>query len=275
MPVRDLRSLLDSIRRSLKVAGAFFRLGFQQELSYPLGFLTSQLSAVIPAFIFYFVARSVDRPDYFTFVLVGLIGARFLDAAMRGFSTEIDVAINRGWLEMFLVEPVRWRMLPISMVQWRTVQGTFNALLLGLIGMLLGARFEWSQLPMVILIVIFGFISGLAIGTLSASLKVLAKSGDPILFLYGLAAQVFGGVFFPVSTLPAPIRWISWLIPHTYVVAAMRGALTPGAAVSSGLTLSEALLALVAFCAIVFPVSMWLYGRALEYGRKLGVLGGY
>lgn len=275
MAVVDVRSGLDSVRRSFKVAGAFFRLGLQQELSYPLGFVTSQLSAVVPAIIFFFVAQSVDRPDYFTFVLVGMIGSKFLDAAMRGFSTEIDVAINRGWLEMFLVEPVHWRMLPISMVQWRTVQGTFNALLLALIGIMLGARFTWTQLPMVVLIVLFGFIAGLAIGTLSASLKVLAKSGDPILFLYGLAAQVFGGVFFPIDTLPSQLRWISWLIPHTYVVAAMRGALTPGATVDSGMPTGQALLALIVFCAILFPMSMWLYGRALQYGRKLGVLGGY
>lgn len=272
---RDMTSVLESGRRSFKVAGAFFRLGLQQELSYPLGFVTNQLSAVIPAFIFYFVAQSVDRPDYFTFVLVGLIGSKFLDAGMRGFSTEIDVAINRGWLEMFLAEPVHWRMLPISMVQWRNVQSAVNVGVLVLIGMLLGARFNWSQLPTVALIVLFAFVAGLAIGTLSASLKVLAKSGDPILFVYGLAAQVFGGVFFPVDTLPAQLRWISWLVPHTYVVTAMRGALTPGTSVETTLATGHALLALLVFCAVLFPVSLWLYGKALQYGRKLGVLGGY
>ena len=34
-------------------------------------------------------------------------------------------------------------------------------------------------------------------------------------------------------------------------------------------------LPLVVFIAVVFPLSLWLFGRTLEYGRKTGLLGGY
>lgn len=266
--------LVTAARRSFQVAGAFFRIGLQQDLSYPLGFATSQLSSLLPVFIFYFVAHQFARPGYFSFVLIGLIATRLLDAGVRGFSTEMDVAINRGWLEMFLVEPLRWRLLPISMVQWRAMQGLVNALLMSLLGIAFGARFTWSGIPVALVIGGLGLIAGLAIGTLSASLKVLAKSGDPIIFLYGLAAQIFGGVYFEVETLPDAIQWVSWLIPHTYVIAALRHALTPGQAAGT-IAPGTAVIALAGFCVVVFPLSLWLYGRALEYGRKLGVLGGY
>lgn len=270
-----MKSLVVSTRRSLQVGGAFFRLGLQQELSYPLGFVTNQLSALLPVILFYFVARQFDRPDYFTFVVIGLIATRFIDAGVRGFSTEMDIAINRGWLEMFLTEPVHWRLLPISMVQWRAVLGMVNAGLMAGVGTLLGAKFDWSMGWLALLIVALGLIAGLAVGTLSASLKVLAKSGDPILFIYGLAAQIFSGVYFPVETLPPYLRWISWLIPHTYVIGALRTVIAPESNQLAALAPSQALYALLIFTVIVFPLAMWAYGRALEYGRKLGVLGGY
>ena len=270
-----MRSALVSVRRSFQVAWAFFCLGLQQELSYPLGFLTNQLSALLPVFIFFFVSKLVRQPDYYTFVLVGLIASRFMDTGVRGFSTEIDIAINRGWLEMFLVEPVRWRLLPISMVQWRAVQGIVNALLMGVMGLALGAEFRTDQLWAALAIVTLGLIAGLAIGTLSASLKVLAKQGDPILFIYGLLVQIFSGVFFPVDELPSALQWISWLIPHTYAIAALRNVLMPVGTELTSLSSGAAVLALTGFSAVFFPLSLWLYGRALEYGRKLGVLSGY
>lgn len=270
-----MQSAIISVRRSFQVAGAFFRLGLQQELSYPLGFVTGQFSAMMPVFIFFFISRQFDQPNYFAFVLVGLLASRFMDTGVRGFSTEIDIAINRGWLEMFLVEPVHWRMLPISMVQWRAVQGIVNALLMAAVGIFLGAQFRTDQLLTALLIVVLGLLAGLAIGTLSASLKVLAKQGDPILFIYGLLVQVFSGVFFPVEQLPVFIRWISWLIPHTYAIAALRNVLMPDQTDLTSMSSSTALIALTGFCVVLFPLSLWLYGRALEYGRKLGVLSGY
>jgi ABC-type polysaccharide/polyol phosphate export permease len=177
---------------------------------------------------------------------------------------------------MFLVEPVHWRLLPISMVQWRAVQGIVNAGLMGVIGFWLGARIKTDQLWIAVLIIVLSLVAGLAIGTLSASLKVLAKQGDPILFVYGLLVQIFSGVFFPVETLPVSLRWISWLIPHTYAIAALRQAVLPaGSADTGSLSLGVSLAALAGFSVVLFPLALWVYGRALEYGRKLGVLAGY
>jgi ABC-2 type transport system permease protein len=267
--------MLASVRRSFQVAGAFFRLGLQQDLSYPLGFATQQLSSLLPVFLFYFVAKLVDRPGYFTFVVVGLIVTKIFEAGMRGFSLDMDIAINRGWLEMFLVEPLHWRMLPVSMVQWRIVQAVLNSAAMVGIAVLLGAEFDWSKWPLVLAILTLALAAGLAIGTVSASLKVLAKSGDPILFLYGLGVQLFAGVYFPLEVLPAPLRALSWVLPHTYAVLALRNSLMVEAPGWVDVTGSQAIWALVGFTALMFPFALWLYGRALELGRRLGVLGGY
>lgn len=273
--------LVESVTRLRQVTWAFFRLGFQQAIAYPLGFVMTYATSVVPVFIFFFVAQLVERPgpsvrgDYYTFVIVGLVGARILDTGIRAFSREMDLAINRGWLEMFLVEPVRWRLLPFAMAQWTLVEGVIGAVLLASLGVMLGADLLRAGIPAAALILALGLATGLVIGTMAAALKVLAKTGDPILFVYSLGAQIFSGVYFSIEVLPAGLRPISWIIPHTYVIQALRKVLMPAGSALPGPSSLETVGIMVAFCLLGYPVSLWLYGRALEYGRKLGVLSGY
>jgi len=59
------------------------------------------------------------------------------------------------------------------------------------------------------------------------------------------------------------------------VIAVERRLLMTSSAHLSGPSALQGMLLLVAFLVVVYPVALWLYGRALEYGRKIGVLGGY
>jgi ABC-2 type transport system permease protein len=276
-----VRRLGRHLTRLWTINDAFLRLGFRQAISYPLGFAMSQISSLIPVLIFFFISRFVDRPgqgfgqDYFTSVVIGLIGVKLLDTGLRSFGSQIDIAINRGWLEMFLVEPVRWRFLPVAMSLWPTVQALFSIGAIVVLTVALGADFNPDGLPLGLVMGALAMISGLAIGTGSAAVKVLAKSGDPLLYLYTLAAQLFSGVYFPIDDLPGYVQWISFLLPHTYVVHGLRRVLLPDGAELQGTSGGFVIWILVAFSIVAYPLAIWIWGRALEYGRKLGVLGGY
>lgn len=269
------------ISRLWGASDAFLRLGWRQAISYPLGFFMSQISNFLPILIYFFVSDLVTQPerafgtDYFSAVVIGLIGVKLLDSGLRGFGTQMDVAINRGWLEMFLVEPVRWRFLPIAMSQWPNAQGVFAVITMALLGIVLGAHFELSGIPIALAIGALGMIAGLAIGTMSAAIKVLAKSGDPVLLLYTLMAQLFSGVYFPVENLPDGIRWVSYLMPHTYVIQGLRKALLADGPALPGPSSLSIVVTLLVFSVLAYPLAIWIWGRALEYGRKLGVLSGY
>lgn len=279
------RSSVARLRRHLTrlwgINDAFLRLGWRQAISYPLGFAMSQIGTLLPVLIFYFVSRMVEQPgrgfgqDYFTSVVIGLIGVKLLDTGLRSFGSQIDVAINRGWLEMFLVEPVRWRFLPVAMSLWPVAQALFGIGAIVVLTVALGADFDINGVPLGLVIGALAMISGLAIGTLSAAVKVLAKSGDPLLYLYTLAAQLFSGVYFPVEDLPGYVRWVSFLLPHTYVVHGLRKVMLPDGAELLGPTEGLVIWVLVAFSIVAYPLAIWIWGRALEYGRQLGVLGGY
>ncbi len=272
---------MSRLRRALGVMWAFLRLGWLSAIAYPLNFALSYVSVLLPAVIYFFVAKLVDDSgpqlggDYYTYVVVGLVGAQVLDAGLRTLSIQVQLAINRGWFEMILVEPIRWRLIPFGLVQWPIVRILVGIMVLLTASAFLGAEYRAAGIPAAILIVVLGLSAGLTIGILSTGLKVLAKAGDPLLTLYMLAAQLLAGTFFPIEILPSWLRPVSWMLPHTHVISSLRRALMPQGESLPGLELGPTILILIGFNVIFMPLAVWLFGRGLEYGRKLGVLSGY
>lgn len=140
---------------------------------------------------------------------------------------------------------------------------------------LLGAEIRLSGLPIATLIMFLGTLAGIAVSVLAASIRVLAKQGDPVIGLYVIAASILSGVYFPVSTLPDKIQVLSYLMPNTYVLNALRQSLMPNGDAIPGPSVWTAVGALTLFNAVVFPIAVWLFGRSMEYGRKMGVLSAY
>ena len=246
-----------------------------------MSFVLSYVSVLMPAVIYFYVAKLVTRTgpdvggDYFTFVILGLIGTQILNTGLRSLGMEVSTAINRGWFEMILVEPVRWRLLPFGLVQWPIAKTMVGSLLLLLVSIRLGAEYNLSGVPVALLVVALGLAAGLTVGIVSTGIKVLAKAGDPLLTLYMLAAQILSGTYFPTEVLPDWLEPVSLLLPHTHVINSLRRVLMPAGDAMAGLSLGTTLLILGGFSVVFMPVALWLFGRGLEYGRKLGVLSGY
>ena len=266
--------------RGLQVSNAFVRLGLRNAINYPLGYGMAQLTALAPVIIYYFVAGLVTPGtnvggDYYTFVIIGLIAVQMLDVGMRSFSTEIGAALERGWFEMILVTPLRWTLLPFGMVQWSLFQAVVRTAIIVGLATFLGARIAPEGILPGLAILVLGVVLGLAFGVLFAGMKVLAKSGDPLLPLYSVGAQLFSGVYFPVESLPEWLQPVSLLFPHTYVIAALRRVLMPQGADLPGLSAAAAIGVLSMLTVILFPVAMVTYKRAMELGRRTGALAGY
>lgn len=274
-------SLIRRAGRARQVSSAFVRMDYIEEISYPLGLVMKGAHAFSAVIVWAFVAQHTGTSgpsvagDYYTFVVVGLIGMQVLQGGLNGFSTQIGEMMQRGRLEMVLVEPIRWRLLPFGLGQWFIIRQVLIAGLMVAVSLLLGANYSWSGFPVALAVLILGISATFTIGLLSASVKVLSKRSDPVLALYQIAALVLSGVFYPVDVLPSALRTLSWLVPHTYVIAALRKTLMPGGEVLPSISGGEAMLLLLAFCAIAYPISLWLFGRSLQYGREMGVLSGY
>lgn len=276
-----LRRLRHGARRFRQIAGAFIRMDYIEEISYPLGLVMKGAQAFSGVIIWAFVARLTGTSgpsvggDYYTFVVIGLVAMQVLHGGLNGFSAQIGDMMQRGRLEMVLVEPIRWRLLPFGLGQWVLIRQVAVAGVMVAASLLFGARYSLDGLLVTVVVLILGIAATFTIGVLSASVKVLSKRSDPVLAIYQIAALVLSGVFYPVEVLPSALRSLSWLVPHTYVIAALRKTLMPQGDLLPGMSGGEAMLLLLAFCAIAYPISLWLFGRSLDYGREMGVLSGY
>jgi ABC-2 type transport system permease protein len=138
-----------------------------------------------------------------------------------------------------------------------------------------GAAIGIHDVPALVGLVVLGLASSLVIGVAAGAVRVLAKRGDPIAVVYGMSAQIFSGVFLPINVFPLPLRVVAWFFPNTYLNAGMRKVMMTHSSQVYGPNATQSILLLFAFCAILLPLSMWIFGRSLETGRKYGVLAGY
>ncbi len=273
--------LLPRAKRGFRILGAFTAMGYRTAIAYPAALVLSQIQPLFQVLVFFFVAKLVDRSgpavggDYFTFVVLGWAGVQMLQAGLGAFSTEVNFAVQQGRFEMFLVEPIRWRLLPFGLVQWPIIQKSLAVAFLLLVSALLGANYRVAGLLPAVAVLALGVVASMAIGIISGTMVILAKRGDPVITLYALAASLLSGALFPIELLPAWLRGLSWLLPQTYVIAALRRALMPNGELLPGASLEQATLGLMVFILIGVPLALWVFGRAMEAGRKMGVLSGY
>ncbi len=266
---------------ALRVSGAFLRMDWLITRSYPMAFVVLQLQSLVPFVIYYFIARLVGTHspnvggDYYTFVVLGMIGTQFITAGLLGLGSALVRAVQEGRFEMLLIEPVKWRLLPFTLIQWPIVLQAASSLVAVGAAALLGAHFRLAGLPAALIVLALGTGAGVGISVLAASIRVLAKQGDPVLGLYVILAQIFSGVYFPVHSLPPLVRPIAVLLPNTYVIDSLRRLMMPNGAHLQGPTMHASLIVLAMFNIAVFPLAIWLFGRSMQYGRKMGVLAGY
>lgn len=272
--------LLGRVRRAWTIVGAFTWSSWVEARAYPIGILTSLVGIVIAPVVLYFVGQLVpSQPsvggDYFTFAAIGTVATTAMSGGLAAFSGQLDLMLSTGRLESLLVEPIRWRVLPFALAGWPVSFCLFTLVTQFVIIIALGAVINASALPLTAVLLLGGIASGHAVGVLSGSLKILSKRSDPLITLYTLAVGLLSGAVFPVDLLPAPLQVLSYLLPQTYVLAAVRKILMPDGDAIQGPSAGLAVLLLLAFLAVVYPVSLWLFGRALEYARKIGTLAGY
>lgn len=273
--------LLDRGRTLGRSAQAFYRVGKSDALAYPLAFALSVLSRLTNVFLYYFVARIVTTDEsvvaggYFAFSVVGTIVLWVLGSGLELFGSFVQRTIDQGHLELYLVQPVAWPLLPFLWFQWLVIERLLAGLATVVVAYALGVRFETDRLVPAALVLMLGVAATHAIGVIAASVRLLSKRADPVLLAYTVASTVFSGLFVPVQVLPGALQAVSWLIPHTYVVDALRQLLLDGGEASSRVSVTGAVLALGVFSVTAYAIGLSLFTRSLHYARERGILGSY
>ena len=112
-------------------------------------------------------------------------------------------------------------------------------------------------------------LSSAGLGILSASFILYFKRGDPINFFLSGLTTLFGNVFFPAAQLPGGVQWISDLLPITWSLKVVRGALLRGQTVAD---LHNELLRLLALTAVLLPAGIYFSRIAIRRAKREGSL---
>jgi ABC-type multidrug transport system permease subunit len=101
---------------------------------------------------------------------------------------------------------------------------------------------------------------------------VLIKRGDPLSAPLALLTSILSGALFPVSTFPVVVRALARIFPAYYGITGLREALLTSAGWRDIL---PDISMLVAFDAVLLPLSVHLFSRALSAARRTGTLANY
>lgn len=268
------------IGQRLSAAWIFFWRDLAIARTYRAPFVFEAGEALFGAAMFYYVARFVDSPElaralpqgggYFAFALVGFAFFDYLSVALDSFDRSIEEARMNGTLEPLLVTQTSLPVMLAGSALYPFVATTIRvAIYIGwgavLFGFPLGAA-NWGAVFIVLAVTVLAF-SGL--GILSAGYLILFKRGNPgKWFLLGVSSVV-SGMLFPVAILPSWLQFVARLNPVTYALEAMRAALLGGAGI---IALARPLFVLLLFAAVLLPVSMAIFGWALQRTKSTGTL---
>lgn len=131
------------------------------------------------------------------------------------------------------------------------------ALLLGVATWLFGVELSIDLVPTlaIILLTVLG-MSGL--GLSSAAMIFVTKQGDPVGWIVTTLMVFFSGVLFPVEMLPSALQNVSFLLPTTYALRALRLTMARGAGWAD---IQGDLLILLVTTAITIPIGLWSFRK--------------
>lgn len=262
---------------------AFVRRDFLVAWSYRLSFVTSLLSLVGAAFIFYFVGQMVDpaklpeiagtRVSYLEFAAVGMALSGFIHLGLERVSTVVRSEQMMGTLESLLSTPTSPATVQVGSVLFDLFfipirMGVF----LGALALAFGVDLRLSGIPQALaLVAVFvPFVWGL--GVLAAGMTLTFRRGAGVVAAATLGLTLLSGVYFPVGLLPHWLHSLAEASPIAITVTAMREALLGGAGWADVapklLQIAPASVAAVAIGTIAFRL-------ALRRERRLGTLGSY
>lgn len=157
--------------------------------------------------------RSIDGVNYLTFIYVGLLSMIIINSSFSNPGFALVIAKNLGTMVDLQLSPIQpWR-IGIAYALAALTRGAFTFVLAMILTFWFIPGFT-IQNPLLLFVVIF--ISGLQYGMLGAIFGMWAKNFEALTFVttFVLQPMIFlAGIFYPISTLPAPWNTISAFNP--------------------------------------------------------------
>lgn len=150
------------------------------------------------------------------------------------------------------------------------ISGAVQLLLILVAGsLILGVNLSRMNILSTILVFIFSILTFVAFGVLSAAAILWLKKGDPFTWILGGMGSMLGGAYFPIQVLPGWLQKVSFLIPITYSLDALRLTMLQGYSVHM---VARPMVTLGLMTVVLLPASLFAFAAMVRIGRKEGTL---
>jgi ABC-2 type transport system permease protein len=260
---------------------AFLVRDWRLQLSYRMQFFLRILSILIVVTTLFFISKiftGFTDPRFAQWsnpLAAWLTGLAVLNYFMTGFSSLANAIRQeqmQGTLESVLMTPISVPTVVVASSAWDFVQATFFSSLYLVFGWLFFDVHYRGNFLLALVFLLLTTIVLSCLGILSASFAMVFKRGDPFGVFLGTGAALFSGVFFPTQLIgeyAGKLSTISKILPPTYGLDGIRRVLIEGQGLAQ---VREPLIVLLIFLAVLLPLSLWVFGRAIRKAKREGSL---
>jgi ABC-2 type transport system permease protein len=268
---------MNGLGAQLAAAGALVRRDMLVLRSYRWRILTDNLGVLFTLALFYYLSRLVRieafaSPDaYFAFVVVGLLILQVVQSTLS-VSGQVRQELVAGTFERVLISPFGAvggiLALLVFPVLYAIAVATVTLLVAALV---FGLPVAWSTAALAWPVAVLASLcfAALALGFAAATVRFKQAPGTAYLLA---VISLIAGLYFPVALLPDWVEWTAAIQPFTPTVDLLRHLL-------AGLPLENPawleLLKLAGFAAVLLPAGIYLVGRAVDGGRRVGTITEY
>jgi ABC-2 type transport system permease protein len=268
------------MRSLLFKAVAFVKRDFSIESGYQAAFIMGLIESIMLLVIFRFIGQLISARasaslsryggDYFAFALVGVAFARYFDLTLKMFSESIRTAQVTGCLEAMICSQTGCITIVLMSSIYSLISGGVQLLMILLGGVVLfGVDLTHINVFATILVLSLSIAIFMGFGVLSAAAIVWLKKGDPITWVLGGFGSILGGAYFPISVMPTWMQKLSFLIPVTYSLDALRMTILRGSSIAA---VSKPIAILVVMSLILLPSSIAIFASVVRKARREGTL---
>lgn len=261
---------------------AFIRRDWHMARSYRLAFVLQFVGSLFSLLLVYYLSRFMGpsisaqsaqlRDGYFAFASLGLILLSLVMTALNIFGRQLRTEQQTGTFEALLTTPTPPWLILVGGCCYELLFATVAAVVTLVLAIaVFGLRIRFAVAPDAIaflaILASVGIFS--ALGILYAAVVVVFKGGTAVMNLLTGGMALVGGVYYPTSVFPGPIRVLAQAFPMAQSANVVRETFLFGE-----LPLAQ-LGFLWAYAVALVPLAFWLFNRAVRRARRQGTLGQY
>ncbi len=167
--------------------------------------------------------------EYIDFLVPGIVAMMIMSNNLNGVAGQIASWRERGILRRMQSTPLHASTFISAQITARLLLNGFQALIVLLVGYLFFETQVNGSWALLVMFVVLGTLTFIAMGFIIAGLAKTPESAGPIAGMISFPLLFLGGVFFPISNMPELLQPIVKLLPIAHLSTALRQVMNVGA----------------------------------------------